>query len=296
MKVLSTLFFCSLVIAASAHPGGGIVALSEHSALVADPTENFIWLVEVGQEPKRLVSKFHGHWLTRGRDGNLYTEAFQERGGAWATAAFRLDLSGREEVGVKVREIADHRELGVLVYTVDRDGSLVFQRGDGLVTRRDGKESVFRPTEESKREPKLTEVTAYAWSDEGDLIFADRNSIWRVDSKGDRRLVTEIEGKVLEPKIWNGIEVPMVFGLALEKKGDVLATVPHLAKVYRISRAGQSQEVICADGSWRATGVSVFGDSIFLMESDARASTSPRVRILRADGKLEILTLPPRSR
>ena len=135
-----------LVMGVFAHPGGGIVALSEDSAVVADPTENFIWLVEVGQEPKRLVSKFHGHWLTRGRDGNLYTEAFQERGGAWATAAFRLELGGEgKEIAGKVIEIADHREIGVLVYTVDRDGSLVFQRGDGLVSRRDGKESVFRP-------------------------------------------------------------------------------------------------------------------------------------------------------
>lgn len=29
-----------------AHPGGGIVALSEASALLADPTENVVWQVE----------------------------------------------------------------------------------------------------------------------------------------------------------------------------------------------------------------------------------------------------------
>ena len=280
------LFTCSMIV--FAHPGGGIVALSEDSAVFADPVENFIWLVQKGQEPQRLVSKFHGHWLTRGRDGNLYTEAFQERGGAWASAAFRLEVPTGN-----VTEIVDHSELGVLVFTVDRDGSLVFQRGRGLVSRTNGKETPFRS---SPDELKLADVTAYAWNAEGDLIFADRNRIRRIDPKGATSLIAEIEGKVLEPKIWNGTDIPAVFGLAVDKAGDVLATVPHLAKVYRIRKDGRPQEVICSDGAWRATGVSVFGDSIFLMESNSRASTSARVRILRADGRVETLTVPPPSR
>ena len=117
-----------------------------------------------------------------------------------------------------------------------------------------------------------------------------------MDSKGVTRLVAKIEGAVLEPRIWNGLEVPVVFGLAVDKTGDVLATVPHLAKVYSIGKDGRPRELICSEGSWRATGVSVFADSIFLMESDARASTGPRVRILRVDGRVEVLTLPPRVR
>src|SRR5687767_4666411 len=111
MRALLAILVLFFEMSVLAHPGGGIVAMSEDSAVVADPTENFIWLVEVGQEPKRLVSKFHGHWLTRGRDGNLYTEAFQERGGAWASAAFRLDVPAG-----KVTEIIDPSELGVLVF------------------------------------------------------------------------------------------------------------------------------------------------------------------------------------
>jgi hypothetical protein len=289
MRTLLSVLAFGLAIGVFGHPGGGIVALSEDSAVVADPTENFIWLVKNGQEPKRLVLNFHGHWMTRGRDGNLYTEAFQERGGAWASAAFRLDV-----VNGKVTAVADHSELGVLVFAVDRDESLVFQRGAGLVSRKSGKETPFRSSGEDL---KLGEVTAYTWSDGGDLIFADRNRIRRINSKGKTSLIAEITGTVLEPKIWNGTDIPIVFGLAVDKAGDVLATVPHMAKVYRIAkndRDGRPQEVICGEGSWRATGVSVFNDSIFLMESDSRASTSPRVRILRADGRVEILTLPPR--
>ena len=286
MRTILSLLILNFAVGVSAHPGGGIVALSEDSALVADPTENFIWLMQKGQEPKKVVSKFHGHWMTRGLDGNLYVEAFGERGGAWATAAFRLDVSAG-----KVTQVADHDELGVMVFAVDRDGSLVFQRGGRLVSRKNGKEVPFTSAGEDL---KLGEVTAYVWSAEGDLIFADRNRIRRMDSKGVTRLVAEIEGKVLEPKIWNTADVPIVFGLAVDKGGDVLATVPHLAKVYLIGKDGGLKEVICNEGSWRATGVSVFGDTIFLMESDSRASTSPRVRILRGDGGIETLMLPPR--
>jgi hypothetical protein len=287
MRTLFGLILFTFSMAAFAHPGGGIVALSEDSAVFADPVENFIWLVHKGQEPKRLVSKFHGHWLTRGRDGNLYAEAFQERGGAWPSAAFRLDVPT-----AKITEIIDHTELGVLTFTVDRDGSLVFQRGQTLVSRRNGKETPFR----SSNNLKLADVTAYAWTPEGDLIFADQNRIRRIDPKGATSLITELEGKVLEPKIWNSTDIPTIFGLAVDKSGHVLATVPHLAKVYRIGKDATPREVICSDGPWRATGVSVFGHSIFLMESDSRASTSARVRILRADGHIDTLTVPPPSR
>ena len=255
---------------------------------MADPTENFIWLVEKGAEPKRVVSKFHGHWMTRGRDGTIYVEAFGESGGAWSSAAFRLDVATG-----KLTEIAHRDDLKVMEFAVDRDGGIVFQRGAGLVSRKNGMETPFRPW---TGEPKLEGVTALVWNKEGDLVFADRNRIWRVDEKGIVKLVGQIEGKVLEPKIWNSLDVPSVFGLAIDRKGDVLATVPHLGKVFRVGKNQKVEEIAGSENGWRATGVDVFGHSIFLMESDSRASTSPRARILRADGKVEMLTVPQPAR
>src|SRR4026207_1236120 len=116
MKTLFGLLFFTFSTAVFAHPGGGIITLSENSAIIADSVENFIWLVEKGQEPKRLGSKFHGHWLTRGLDGHLYAEGFQEAGGAWSSAAFRLELPA-----AKLTEVAHRDELGALVFAVDRD-------------------------------------------------------------------------------------------------------------------------------------------------------------------------------
>jgi hypothetical protein len=51
MKNLFGLLFFALFTAAFAHPGGGIIALSENSAIIADSVENVVWLVEKGQEP-----------------------------------------------------------------------------------------------------------------------------------------------------------------------------------------------------------------------------------------------------
>lgn len=284
MRTLFQLFLLTLSTALLAHPGGGIIALSEDSAIVADPVENFIWLVKKGEAPKQLVSKFHGHWMTRGLDGHIYAEAFQEWGGAWSSAAFRLDLPT-----AKLTEVAHRDDLGVLEFVVDRDGALVFQRGESLVSRKNGKESPFRPLSNQR---KLEHVTSYAWGREGDLVLADRNRILRVDAQGNISLLSEIQGKVLEPKIWNATDTPSVFGLAIDPAGHVLATVPDLAKVFRIEPNQKPQEIALSEDGWRATGVAVHGNSILLMESDPRASTSPRVRILRSNGTTELLTLP----
>jgi hypothetical protein len=192
----------------------------------------------------------------------------------------------------KLTEVAHRDDLGVLAFAVEGDGSLVFQRRGILVSRKNGMEWPFRSF---PSEPKLDDVTAYAWTPNGELIFADRNRIHRSDANGVVTLVTQIEGKVIEPKIWNGTDIPSIFGLAVDNDGNVLAAVPGLAKVYRIGKNGTSQEVAYKENGWRPTGVAVFGNSIFLMESDLRASTSPRVRLLRSNGSVNLLSLPARE-
>ena len=273
-----------LSTAAFAHPGGGIVALSEHSVVFADSVENFIWHLDRGKEPKRLVSKFHGHWLTRGLDGQLYVEAFQASGGAWSSAAFRLDLPG-----AKLTEVAHHHDLGALAFAVDHDGSILFQRGPSLASRRNGGESSFRPHPD---QPVLENVTAYAWGSAGDLFYADRNQIRRIDQAGLTTMVAVIDGKVLEPRILNATDTPGISGLAIDDAGFVLATVPDLGKVYRVGKDRVPVEMSPSEDGWRATGVAAFGDSVFLLESETRASTSPRVRILRSNGRIEFLSVP----
>lgn len=275
-------------IAAWAHPGGGIVALSGRFVIYADPTENTIWQQDQGNEPKPLITRFHGHWLTRGLDGQLYVEAFQETGGAWSSAAFQLDPDR-----AKLTEIAHHRDLNALVFAVDRDGSLVFQRGSWLVARRTGQELPFRPHAE---QPTLDQVTAYAWGSAGQLYIADRNRVYGIAPTGVVSLLAEIAAKVPEPRIWNATETPSIFSLAVDRAGSVLAAVPDLGIVYRIGSSGTLIEIARSEAGWRATGIATFDEVVFLLESDSRASTSPRVRILRSSGVMEPLTMPESSR
>jgi hypothetical protein len=288
LKAICSLWLLTFAAVAFAHPGGGIIALSENSVIVSDPTERFIWLVEKGKEPKPLISKFHVHWMTRGLDGKVYAEAFQESGGAWSSAAFQLDLQS-----ATLTEVAHRRNVGALVFAVDRDGSLVFQRSQSLVSWRNSRESAFR----KPSDPLIVaNVTAYAWGPDGDLFFADRNQIRLIDHKGVASLIAEIEGKVLEPKIWNATDTPSIFSVAIDDSGRVLAAMPDLGKVYRVEKNRTLQEIARTEDGWRATGVSPFGHSIFLSETDSRASTGPRVRILRPNGTIELLIIPPPSK
>lgn len=284
MRIEICLLALLVSTSAVAHPGGGIVALSERSAVLADSVENHLWLVHQGREPERIVSRFHGHWLTQGLDGQVYAEAFQESGGAWSSAAFRLDVSK-----AKLVEIAHRDDLGALVFAVDRDGSLIFQRGPVLKYRREGQESVFRP---HRSHPPLENVTAFAWSTAGVLLVADQNRVYGVDATGVATLVAEIKGKSLEPRIWSATERPRIFSLATEGVGMVLAAVPDLGKVYRLGKDGVAVEIAREEDGWRATGVATFGGSVFLLESHTRTSTSPRVRVLRPEGSAETLVLP----
>jgi hypothetical protein len=288
MKLRIALLLVTLSTTVFAHPGGGIIALSENSVVFADPVENFIWLIDKGKEPEPIVSKFHGHWLTRGLDGNLYAEKFQASDGIWRSAAFQLTLPG-----AKLTEVAHRRDIGALVFAVDRDRSLVFQRGPSLVSRRNGKEEPFRS---SLKQPGLGNVTAYAWDSDGDLFFADRNKIHRVDRQGVTSLIAHIEGKVLEPRIWNATDTPSIFSIVIDAAGRVLAAMPDLGKVYRIEANRIPREVAPSQDRWRATGVATFRDCVFLLESDSRTSTSPRVRILRPGGTIELFTVPGQSK
>jgi len=57
---------------------------------------NAVWRLERGKKSHALVKNFHAHWTTRGMDGQIYSESFQEIGGA----AFRIDLNGGKHVKV----------------------------------------------------------------------------------------------------------------------------------------------------------------------------------------------------
>ena len=101
MRVIRALFLLIIPVAVAAHPGGGLIALDANTVIFGDSMYNAVWRLEKGKKPQALVKNFHAHWTTRGLDGQIYSESFQEMGGA----LFRIDLGGGKPV--KVAEESD---------------------------------------------------------------------------------------------------------------------------------------------------------------------------------------------
>src|ERR1044072_7582277 len=120
MRIIRALFCLLIPVAAAAHPGGGLIALDANTVIFGDSMYNAVWRLEKWQKPRALVKNFHAHWTTRGLDGHIYSESFQEIGGA----AFRIDLDGGKPV-----KVAEESDIEALVFAVGGRGEVILQKG-----------------------------------------------------------------------------------------------------------------------------------------------------------------------
>ncbi len=132
---------------------------------------------EKGKKPQPLVKNFHAHWTTRGLDGQIYSESFQQMGGA----AFRIDLNGGKHV-----KVAEESHVAALVFAVGKRGELIFQKAAQIMERTsDGTVSRFRGSGEvAKGEPPLQQVIAYHWATDETLYLSRRQPS---PTRGERR-------------------------------------------------------------------------------------------------------------
>ncbi len=282
-RFLSTLIALIFIpIVAAAHPGGGLIALDANTVIFGDSMYNAVWRLEKGQKPQALIRNFHAHWTTRGLDGHIYSESFGEIGGA----LFRIDLGGVNHV-----KVAEESHLNVHVFAVGKRGELIFQKGALIMERiSDGTVTRFRGSGEvAKGEPPLQQVIAYTWAADGTLYLSDGGHLRRVGSDGVVRLVARIEGKLIEPKIWNSTGAPRIWSIALDERKRIYTTLPDIGQVVRIDADGSQHVVDQSVGGWRVTAVATFGDSIFLLESSDSTNAGQRVRIIRNSAKAELL-------
>ena len=157
MKAIRALLLLIMPVAVAAHPGGGLIALDLNTVIFGDSMYNSIWRLEKGKKAEALVSKFHAHWTTRGLDRQIYSESFQEMGGA----LFRIDLGGGKSV-----KVAEESDVNAPVFAVGKNGELIFQKAAQIVIRTaDGSVKRFRGSGEvAKGEPPLQPVIAYHWA------------------------------------------------------------------------------------------------------------------------------------
>jgi hypothetical protein len=282
MRAIRTLFLLIIPVAVAAHPGGGLIALDANTVIFGDSMYNAIWRLEKGKKPQALVKNFHAHWTTRGLDGQIYSESFQEMGGA----AFRIDLDGGKHV-----KVAEESHVGALVFAVGKRGELIFQKAAQIMERTaDGTVRPFRDSGKvAKGDPPLQQVIAYYWAPDETLYLSDGSHLRRAGSDGVLRLVARVDGKLIEPKIWNSTGAPRIWSIAIDARKRIYAALPDLGQVVRIDPAGSQHIVDRSVGGWRVTAVATFGDSVFLLESSDSTNAGQRVRVIRGSGTVELL-------
>lgn len=282
MKAIRVLFLLSIPVAVAAHPGGGLIALDVNTVIFGDSMYNAVWRLEGGKKPQALVKNFHAHWTTRGLDGQIYSESFQEIGGA----LFRIDLGGGKHM-----KVAEESDVNAPVFAVGKRGELIFQKGAQLVEwTTGGTMNRFRGSGEvAKGDQPLQQVIAYHWGPDETLYLSDGSHLRRVGADGVVRLVARVDGKVIEPKIWNSTGAVRVWSIAIDERKRIYAALPDLGHVVRIDRDGSQHVVDRSIGGWRVTAVATFGDSVFLLESSDSTNAGQRVRVIRGAGNVELL-------
>lgn len=288
MKVLRFGFFTLIAFfilpaaVAKAHPGGGLIALDENTVIFGDSMYNAVWRLEKGKKAQALMKNFHAHWTTLGLDGQIYSESFQEMGGA----AFRISLDGGKPV-----KIAEESDLTSLVFAVGKNGEIIFQKDARIMQRTaDGKVAAFRGAGEIlKGEPALQQIIAYNWAADGTLYLSDGNHLRRVGKDGVVRLVAKVTGALIEPKIWNSTNAPRIWSIAINDRKHIYTALPDIGQVVRIAPDGSQKVIDRSTGGWRVTAVATFADSVFLLESSDKTNDGQRVRVIRASGTTELL-------
>lgn len=281
-KAIRTLVLLVMPVAVAAHPGGGLIAMNADTVIFGDPMNNVVWRLEKGRKPQALVTKFHAHWTTRGLDGHIYSESFQEMGGA----LFRIPLDGGKHV-----KVAEESHIEAPVFAVGKRGEIIFQKGGQIMERSaDGAVKRFRGAGEvANREPPLQQVIAYHWSADETLYLSDGRNLRRVGSDGVVRLVARVDGKLLQPEIWNATGAPRIWSIATDGRKRIYTALPDLGQVVRIDADGSQHVIDTSAGGWRVTAVATFGDSVFMLESSDSTNAGQRVRVLRGSGKVELL-------
>ena len=154
---------------------------------------------------------------------------------------------------------------------------------NGIVRRFRGKGEI------AKGEQPLQQVIAFYWAADDTLYLSDGGTLRRIGRDGIVRVVTRVDGKLLEPKIWNSTGAPRIWSIALDDRKRIYAALPDIGQVVRIDTDGSQHIVDRSSGGWRVTAVATSGDSVFLLESSDSTNDGQRVRVIRGAGITEVL-------
>ncbi|MCA1575786.1 MAG: hypothetical protein LC794_00320 [Acidobacteria bacterium] len=120
-------------------------------------------------------------------------------------------------------------------------------------------------------------------------LISDGNYLRRAGRDGVVNLVAQLDGKLIQPQIWNSTGAPRVWSIAADERKRIYTALPDIGKVVRIDPDGSQRIVDRSVGGWRVTAVATFGVSVFLLESSDLTNAVQGVRVLRGPGTVEVL-------
>ena len=195
-------------------------------------------------------------------------------------------------------------------FVVNQDGNLYygsgFPEGDdltpgGLTLTRltaDKKRTLFAPDLKKTLATMKEAVTGLATGPDGSLFVACPSAILKVKTDGAvTTLVHPVEVKDGEEAFGKEaaspfFHAPYLRGLDVTEEETVYAAVTGRRCVVKISKEGKVETVLKSEKPWSPTGVALRGKDVFVLEytnTDKATDWVPRVRKLRADGKVAIL-------
>ncbi|HRK20527.1 MAG TPA: hypothetical protein PLX06_01880 [Fimbriimonadaceae bacterium] len=274
---------------AAPHPGNGIIALSARQAITGDAVGSRLLRFDQGKTPYPLSSDFHCHWVTRGLNQRLYAETLSQVRGLWTDTVYRLDLNG-----ALPSAIASGPEGTYGIFAVGRMGEIIRLRSGQIVAESRGRSKPFRGSgRPPSGTPRIESIHAIAWGPSDDLYLADGARIRRIGADGVVRIVAEINGPVTHPLYSHKGNQPRVWSLAVDPAGRIFAAVPSNGVVLRIDRDGKRHVLSRTQEDWATTGVSLLGDTLFLLDSKTVGNRNygPRVRTRSKDGVFGLIGL-----
>jgi sugar lactone lactonase YvrE len=194
---------------------------------------------------------------------------------------------------------------------IGADGNLYFARMHGLtIVRRtpEGEESTFVNADDYGLDTSQSwGVNGMTCAADGTLYLIALDSVNKEEGSGEHVLfamntdgsVSEVARNFVQVKVPKGQEHPEVRpqycrGMAVDKVGNIFIAVTGSRCVLKLSSDSTASEVIRAERPWSPTGVTLFEDSLYVLEYNDEKPTKNRewpLRVRKIDGKGQITEL-----
>jgi len=280
-RLLPTVLLACMAVLGWAHPGNGLAVLPDGSVITGDAVNSAVWRFRAGAAPERILSDFHCHWVTLGRDGHVYAETQSQSAGAWQTTIYRLDLKAKKANPI----LKGSQSLGV--FLVDKDSSIIALVEGTLQRYVNGQPSPFRGYgKQPSGQPGPDGDRAMAWAPNGDVYLLCGTKLWSAGSDGVLKERHAFRGTAYGLYAGPGEKV-QPWGFALDGASRVIVADPSSEQVYRLGKDAKPEVLDWTFHDWAALGIQVSQGRIYLLESKTMGNRNqgPRVSVLDKDGK-----------